>query len=161
MWLLKSLLRQIYSVCGRRILQVACSKLQEGYSYAGSETKQKPRGTTQIAKQEQITFTALLSVTLRYPLFTSLHGAGGICTKPVLPSCQHSPVEGAWASVLCHISLLSASGVSLVTALTGCFVLRVKSSLVATATFQKEYSKDVPLGPFQPSANKQQRFCVM
>ena len=87
MWLLKLLLRQIYSVRGRRILQIACSKLQEGYSYARSKRKQNPQVIIQIVAQEQNTFLAVLGVTLGYPLFTSLPGAGGICSKPVLPSC--------------------------------------------------------------------------
>lgn len=88
MWLLKSLLRQIYSsVCGRRILQAACSKLQESYNYAGNKPTQKPQVTIQIVEEEQNTFPALLSITLGCPLFSRLPGAGGICTKPVLPSC--------------------------------------------------------------------------
>lgn len=52
MWLLKSLLRQIYSsLCGR-ILQVACSKLKEG----DSKAKQNAELTIQTVQEERNAF---------------------------------------------------------------------------------------------------------
>lgn len=52
MWLLKSLLRQIYSLLCGRILQVACSKLKEG----DSKAKQKPELTIQTVQKERNAF---------------------------------------------------------------------------------------------------------
>lgn len=58
MWLLKSLLRQIYSsLCGRT-LQVACSKLKEG----DRKAKQKPEVTIRTVQQERNAFLELCSV---------------------------------------------------------------------------------------------------
>lgn len=57
MWLLKSLLRQIYSCLCGRILQGACSKLKEG----DSKAKQKPELTIQTAQQERNAFLELCS----------------------------------------------------------------------------------------------------
>lgn len=117
MWLLKSLLRQIYSACGVRTLQVACSKEQKGYSYAGGQTE-----------------TKILSRRTPFQLFLAL--LWGIPCSPASGSGGISQLlQGV--SVLCHVSLRSAAVVSVATTLTGRLFLCVKSSLVATATFQK------------------------
>lgn len=57
MWLLKSLLKQIYSsLCGT-ILQVPCSKFKE----SDSKAKQKPEVTIQIVQEESNAFLELCS----------------------------------------------------------------------------------------------------
>lgn len=85
--------------------------------------------STQVVKQEQNVFTALVSITWRYPFRTGLCGAGAIKWRQCFPAASTVLQE---QGNICTMSHSSAVGtVSLVSAL--CYIILIG----ATVTLKK------------------------